>query len=266
MTKRPILAALFALSALPAHALTQEDVLSARLLSGWQTESGTRMAAVELTLAPGWKTYWRSPGEAGIPPSFDFTGSTNLKSVIFHWPRPSVFDLNGMQTIGYHDGVVLPMEIRAKDPSAPVTLRLGMDLGVCSDICLPASLSFDAELGGKGATDPAIRAALADMPRPATSAGLTGIGCAVEPIRDGLRVTAAVDMPELGPDETVVFETKTQGVWVSEATASREGSTLTAVSDMVPPEGAPFALDRSGVTVTVIAENSAVEISGCPAP
>lgn len=266
MTKRPFLAALFALAGLPAHALTQEDVLSARLLSGWQTESGTRMAAVELTLAPGWKTYWRSPGEAGIPPSFDFSGSTNLQSVTFHWPRPSVFDLNGMTTIGYHDGVVLPMEITPKDPSAPVTLLMGMDLGVCSDICMPAALRFEADLSGQGAPDTAIRAALADLPRPAGQAGVTGIGCAVEPIKDGLRVTAAMDLPEQGHKETVVFETATQGVWVSEASATRKGATLTAVSDMVPPEGAPFALDRSGVKVTVIAENSAVEIDGCPAP
>ena len=252
-------------AALPAQALTQDDVLSARLLAGWQTESGTRMAALELALAPGWKTYWRSPGEAGIPPSFDFSASSNLKSVRLHWPRPAVFDMNGMQTIGYHDHLVLPIEVTPLDAAMPVVLRSTVDLGVCKDICLPASVTLDADLSGPG--EPAlIEAALGQLPTPATAAGLSGIGCAVDPIADGLRLTATMALPDQGAPETVVFETATAGVWVSQATAARSGANLVATSDLVPPEGAPFALDRSGVTVTVIAENSAVEIKGCPAP
>ena len=73
------LALLASLAALgPGHATTQDDVLQATLLPGWQTASGSHMAAVDLTLAPGWKTYWRSPGDAGIPPRFDWSGSKNV--------------------------------------------------------------------------------------------------------------------------------------------------------------------------------------------
>lgn len=265
MSIRALLAVLMLSPALPAQALTQDDVLAARLLSGWQTGTGTRMAALDLALAPGWKTYWRAPGEAGIPPSFDFSASSNLASVRLHWPRPVVFDLNGMQTIGYHDHLVLPIEVTPRDPAQPVILRATVDLGVCKDICLPASITLDADLSQNG--DPApIRAALGLLPTAAKSAGLTAIGCAVDPIADGLRLTATMGLPEQGAAETVVFETATQGVWVSQASAARKGANLVATSDFVPPDGAPFALDRSGVTVTIIAENSAVEIKGCPAP
>lgn len=250
---------------LPAQALTQDEVLSARLISGWQTVTGTHMAALDLTLATGWKTYWRAPGEAGIPPSFDFSASTNLKSVRFHWPRPAVFDLNGMQTIGYHDRLVLPVEVTPLDTTMPVTLRATIDLGVCKDICIPASVTLSADLSLPGETG-AIEQALAALPTTAKAAGLTGIGCTLDPIADGLRLTADIGLPEAGGKEVVVFETATSGVWVSQATSARKGAVLTATSDLVPPEGAPFALDRSGVTVTVIAENSAVEINGCPAP
>lgn len=253
------------LAALPAQAMTQDDVVSARLLSGWQTETGTHMAALDLTLAPGWKTYWRAPGEAGIPPSFDFSASTNLKSVRLHWPRPVVFDINSMQTIGYHDHLVLPIEVTPLDATKPVTLRTTVELGVCNDICLPATLTLDSDLSGSGNSAP-IRSALADMPKTAKSAGLTGIGCSVEPIADGMRVTADIGLPDQGGPEVVVFETATSGVWVSQSTSARSGARLTATSDFVPPEGAPFALDRSNLTVTVIAANSAVEIQGCPAP
>ncbi len=266
--KLPMLLAAVALAlppALPAQALTQDDVLAARLVPGWQTGAGTFMAGLDLALAPGWKTYWRSPGEAGIPPSFDFSASTNLKSVRLHWPRPTVFDLNGVMTIGYHDRLVLPVEVTPDDPAQPVTLRATVDLGVCKDVCLPASVTLGVDLSQSG-DGSAIKAALADMPRSATSAGLTGIGCTVDPIDDGLRLTADIGLPDPGGREVVVFETATGGVWVSPSTSARSGARLTATSDLVPQDAAPFALDRSGVTVTVIAENSAVEIEGCPAP
>lgn len=252
--------------ALPAAAFSQEDVLSGDLRTGWQAESGAHMTALHLTMAPGWKTYWRSPGDAGIPPSFDWSGSENLRAVHFHWPRPHVFTLNGMTTVGYKNDLVLPIEVIPVDPSQPVRLKATVDLGVCDDICIPASLTLDSVIAGPGAPDAVIDAALADRPISARQAGLSGIGCAVDPISDGLRITATMSLPAGGGAETVVFESGHSDVWVSEASANRSGGTLTASAEMVPPQGTPFALDRSGVTVTVISANRAVEIRGCPAP
>jgi len=257
---------LLALLPTPALAFSQEDVLRGDIRPGWATDAGTRMTALHLSLATGWKTYWRSPGDAGIPPSFDWSGSENLRAVAFHWPRPHVFELNGLKTVGYHDELVLPIEVTPIDATRPVRLRGTVDLGVCSDICIPAALAFDAVMAGPGAPDPVIAAALADRPVTARQAGLAGIGCTVDPIADGLRLTATMALPPAGGEETVVFESATSGIWVSEADATRKGGTLTAAADLVPPDGAPFALDRSTVTVTVISDTRAVEIRGCPAP
>ena len=253
-------------AAVPVHAFSQDEVLTAAIRTGWQADTGAHMAALHLTMAPGWKTYWRSPGDAGIPPVFNWSGSENLRAVRFHWPRPHVFTLNGLRTVGYKNDLVLPMEVIPVDPAQPVRLRAQVELGVCDDICIPASLSLDAVIAGPGAPDPAIDAALADQPISARQAGLGGIGCAVEPIDDGLRITATMDLPQGGRDETVIFESGLSDVWVSEASASRRGGILTASAEMVPPQGTPFALDRSGVTVTVISDRQAVEIRGCPAP
>ncbi len=224
------------------------------------------MAAVRLDLAPHWKTYWRAPGETGIPPQFDWSGSTNLKSVTLHWPSPEVIVLDGMQSIGYLHELVLPVEVVAVDPSKPVGLRLQMDLGICKDICMPAALSLTGVLDGPGAPDESITVALSNQPSTAAQAGLTDIGCAVSPNDDGLRLAATIGMPRQGDPETVVFETADATVWVAQATSSRVGQILTAQVDLVPQSGAPFALDRSGVTVTVIGQNNSVEIKGCPAP
>jgi DsbC/DsbD-like thiol-disulfide interchange protein len=250
----------------PVLATTQEDVLSATLRPGWQMENGAHMAAVDLELAPGWKTYWRSPGDAGIPPSFDWSGSENVKSVRIHWPAPEVFETNGMQTIGYHDHLVLPVEVVPEDSSRPVYLSVRVDLGVCDKICIPASVDIAADLTLPGAPDEEIKAALAARATPATDAGVSAVSCQVDPIRDGLRLTARLQLPDPGHPEVVAFETADREVWVAAAIASREGGVLVATTELVAPEGTPFALDRSGVTMTVLAQGTAVEVKGCPAP
>ena len=241
-------------------------MLSATLLPGWQTDAGGQMAAIDLVLAPGWKTYWRSPGDAGIPPSFDWSASQNVRAVKVHWPAPSVFDSNGMRTIGYHDRLVLPVEVTPIDPSMPVTLSLRMELGVCDEICLPASLDLATDLSRPGAQDAGISAALTQVARSASAAGVGEVGCTVDPIADGLRLTARLALPDPGSEEVVAFETADPAVWVAAAVTTRQGGELIAVTELVPPEGAPFALDRSGVTVTILSEGGAIEVRGCPAP
>jgi hypothetical protein len=64
----------------------------------------------------------------------------------------------------------------------------------------------------------------------------------------------------------VAFETADRKVWVSEAVTQRQGGELVSTAELVPPNGAPFALDRSGITMTILAAGGAVEVKGCPAP
>ncbi|MEJ6478965.1 MAG: protein-disulfide reductase DsbD family protein, partial [Octadecabacter sp.] len=95
------LAALVALS-VPAAADPMDGVAAFDILPGWRTDRGTHMVAVRISLAPGWKTYWRAPGDAGIPPQFQWDGSQNINAAQFHWPIPEVMNQNGMRSIGYH--------------------------------------------------------------------------------------------------------------------------------------------------------------------
>jgi DsbC/DsbD-like thiol-disulfide interchange protein len=265
MLKAILLPCLLAL-ATPALAQSQAEVLDAALLPGWRMENGHRMAALSLTLAPHWKTYWRAPGDAGIPPELDWTGSQNLKSVTLHWPSPTVITLNGMESIGYLDRLTLPVEVTAADPAKPVSLRLHMRLGVCKDICMPAELTLAAELSGAGQPDAAITGALAKAPHSPAKAGLTAISCNLTPIADGLHLAARLSLPPQGRPETVVFELRDKTIWVESAAARRDGPSLAAAADLVAPKGQPFALDRGDITVTVIGQSHSVEIPGCPAP
>jgi hypothetical protein len=79
-------------------------------------------------------------------------------------------------------------------------------------------------------------------------------------------VTARVRLPDPGRPEVVAFETADRKVWVAEAVTERRGGELISMTELVPPSGSPFALDRSGITMTILAANGAVEVRGCPAP
>jgi len=260
-----LIAALTFLPAIPVAAQSQDDVLQGALLPGWQQDNGNRIVALHLALAPEWKTYWRAPGESGIPPVFDWSGSSNLRAVAFHWPSPDVFDLNGMQSIGYHDELVLPIELVPQDPSQPIDLALNVFLGICKDICVPAELDLTVALDGMGQSDGRIAAALADRPLTAAEAGVGKVTCQAEPIEDGLHLKAQVVLPRQGPSETLVFEVDDPAVWVAQSESSRAGSVISGGSDMVSERDGPFLLDRSAVTITVISKDRSVEIKGCDA-
>lgn len=264
-----LLAAVFAslpLAALAEGSVALEDVAKISVLPGWRTQDGSHMAAFRIQLAPGWKTYWRAPGDAGIPPQFGWKGSRNLKSVEFHWPTPSVHDQNGMRSIGYEGDVIIPVELTPNSADGPdIRLRGQMELGVCHDVCIPVSAKFDAELGRSEVKTPAIVASLKDHPLPAKQAGVETVTCSIEPISDGLRLTAVIALPKLGPDEITVVEFADQTTWVSPAETERQGRNLIVVSDLVPTSGKPFLLQRSDLRFTVLGRDRAVDIHGCQA-
>ena len=130
--------------------------------------SGMQRAGIEIRLATGWKTYWRYPGDSGVPPTFDFSTSENAKSVTILWPAPHRFTDDGGASIGYKGGVILPLHIVPEDPKRPVTLRLAIDYAVCEKLCVPAKGAAKLDLIREStAYDAALAAAEAQVPRPA---------------------------------------------------------------------------------------------------
>jgi len=263
-----LLAALLATSPAVAETVDVAGVTTADIdiLPGWQNADGTHTAAIRVRLQPGWKTYWRAPGSGGIPPSFDWQGSRNLRSVNILWPTPRVFDQNGLNSIGYVTEVTLPLILSRTDPSDPViNLNAEMQLGICHDICVPVEVNLRADLSGSTTRDPAITRAIESQPVSGRARGLTSATCTVEPIADGLRVTARLALPQGNARELAVFELADQSIWVSEATTTRQKGTLTATADLVPANASPFLLNRSDLRITVLGRSPAVEILGCPA-
>jgi len=121
---------------------------------------------VEIKLQPGWKTYWRYPGDAGVPPVFDFADSDNVKSVTVQWPAPVRFADGGGNSIGYKNAVIFPLRVVPQDAAKPVMLRLKLDYAVCDKLCIPAKGKADLLLSkSAGSQDAALKTAEARVPK-----------------------------------------------------------------------------------------------------
>jgi len=249
----------------PVFAGPLDEVVQIDVLPGWRTDAGTQMAAIRLTLAPGWKTYWRAPGEGGIPPEFSWRGSQNVSGLQFHWPVPEVSDQGGMRSYVYHDTVVIPVELTLDSAGQMTVLAGSVDLGVCDEICLPVTLDFAATLPEAGARDGAIVAALVNRPLTEAEAGVGAVTCSVTPMEQGILVTARMTLPSAGGEEAVVIEASDPQIWVSPTETMRAGGVLTASAQMIHVSGAGFALDRGAVRFTVLGRDHAVDITGCTA-
>ncbi|MDX1785495.1 protein-disulfide reductase DsbD domain-containing protein [Roseovarius sp. ZX-A-9] len=249
-----------------AAAGSLDDVLKARVLTGWRMADGTHMAGLEITLRPGWKTYWRAPGDLGIPPSFDWRGSGNLAGVEIQWPTPAALLQDGMTTIGYTGRVVFPLKVLPDRAGRDIRLQGALDLGVCEDVCIPVNLNISATLPRDAQRrDPAIAAALADRPYSATEARVGSVHCTLSPREGGLTLRADIRMPSAGGTEVAVIETDNPQVWVAPAKTTRNGGTLTAQTRLEHAEGRSFAVNRSALRITVLGTSYAVDIQGCPA-
>ena len=159
--------------ALAAHADDaspwQRDGHSAvRLLAGSRS-GAVLLGGIAFQIQQGWKTYWRTPGDSGVPPRFDFSKSDNVEAVTIMWPAPLKFDDGaGGHSIGYHDQIVLPLRIVPKTADKPVTLRAEINYAVCEKICIPVEASVELGFNSVASTEDAnLRAALDTVPKPA---------------------------------------------------------------------------------------------------
>jgi suppressor for copper-sensitivity B len=164
MVKRLFSVARFGLVALVAASFLPQIAYGAEAASAWEAgpKADVRLISattavgelesiplgVEVKLQDGWKTYWRSPGDAGIPPQVDFTGSSNIASTDFRWPVPARFQYYDLETFGYSKKVVFPIDARIERPGEPASLRARVDLLICDDVCIPHTMNVSLDLPG----------------------------------------------------------------------------------------------------------------------
>lgn len=174
VTLRSLLLAAAALAALPgmSHAQDASPWIrqghgQVRLLAG-SRNGPVLLGGINFKLDANWKTYWRTPGDSGVPPRFDFTKSENVEAVTVLWPAPQAFpDGAGGTALGYHNDVVIPLRITVHDPNQPVTLNADIQYAVCEKLCVPEQAELSLPFTSVASTeDSTLSAALDRVPKP----------------------------------------------------------------------------------------------------
>lgn len=238
-----------------------EGSAKVRLIAAGVGADGRIAAGIEIALEPGWKTYWRTPGDAGVAPLIDFSASTNIDDVVIvEFPVPSRYDDGYAVTNVYKDTVVLPVTVTPNDPQATTELVLSLDIGVCAEICIPEhyDLTLDLAPDETDATVDAIlagaRASLPGAPRP----GVLEVGRIERAGGTDKRPVFEVDV--LAPDagEAEVFVEGPVDWYPAVPTLLKADDTRATFSVMFNRLGSKTPIGGNTFTVTVVADGTAV--------
>jgi DsbC/DsbD-like thiol-disulfide interchange protein len=240
---------------------------AARLIAGSQPPGAAAFirAGIEIRLKAGWHTYWRYPGDAGVPPQFDFAGSQNVKQVQILWPAPQRLPEDGGISIGYARDVILPLHIVPQDPNKPVALKLKLDYAVCEKLCVPAEARAELVLGGAPTSqDAALAAAEAQVPK--RHALGEGKALAIRSVRREAGAERSRVVVDVAVPAGAVIDLFAEGPtpqWALPLPTAVEGAAeglkrFTFDLDGAPP-GAKY--DGAAITLTAVGDQGAIEVA-----
>lgn len=235
-----------------------------RLIAGASRPEGAatiHRAGIEIRLAPGWKTYWRYPGDSGVPPRFDFSGSQNVTSVTVRWPAPQRLADEAGTSIGYKHDVVFPLDVVAQDATKPAVLALRIDYAVCEKLCVPADGKAELTLTGKpGEHDGKLAHSAMLVPAPATLGENSALSIRAAK-RDGARVTVDVAAPAGAPVE--LFAEGPAPDWALPIPSPVAGAPSGQQRFAFELDGLPPSTRAEGATLklTAVAGEQAIEVA-----
>jgi DsbC/DsbD-like thiol-disulfide interchange protein len=221
-------------------------------------------AGVEVRLKAGWHTYWRYPGDAGVPPRFDFAGSDNVKAVTVLWPAPQRIPEQGLVAIGYVRDVIWPLAIVPQNPAKPVTLRLKLDYAVCEKLCVPAEGNAELMVKDGSSADAALATALAKVPKQVALG--EGSPLAIRAVRregDGSRSRVVVDLAVPTGTDVALFAEGPAPDWALPVPMAVAGAPAGLRRFAFELDGAPpgAKYDGAAITLTAVAGEHAIEVT-----
>ncbi len=271
---RPAVAAC-ALGLLAGAAASAEDASrwdgdarsAVRLIAGsWPAgTTAPPRAGIEIRLKAGWHTYWRYPGDAGVPPRFDFSGSQNVKAIEVLWPAPRRLLEAGAVAIGYDRDVIMPLVVVPQDRGRPVALRLKLDYAVCEKLCVPAEGQADLRLSpGTSSQEAALATAEARVPKKAALG--EGSPLAIRAVKredGGARPRIVVDVAGPPNGEVDLFTEGPGADWALPVPAAIDGAGPGLKRFAFELDGAPPGAKYQGarITLTAVAGEQAIEVA-----
>ena len=257
------------MAAQDASAWQRETHAAARLIAGspQKTSDGLVLrAGIEIRLDPGWKTYWRYPGDTGVPPTFGFAESQNVKSTTVQWPAPEVFsDGAGGHSLGYVGDVILPLMVTPGDAAQPATLHVRLNYAICGTLCVPGEATLAISLPGKSADDAALAEAEQRVPKRVALGRGSGSALAIlsvhrQPGGAHDRVVVDVAAPAGAPVELYAEgPTPDWALPLPEPVDPKTGPTRRFTFDV---DGLPPGAQAKGaaITLTAVSGDNAIEV------
>jgi DsbC/DsbD-like thiol-disulfide interchange protein len=178
----------------------------ARLIAGKASgglvgAEGAALAGIEISMSPGFKTYWRNPGEAGgVPPEFDFSGSQNVGRARVLYPAPHRTKDKAGENIAYKDTVIFPVLLTPADPAQPMTLNVNAVYGVCKDICIPAEASLSISIPPSPEASDALAAVLKTVPAETANPATDPVLSSWRIEREGAKLKLIMDVANGGAE------------------------------------------------------------------
>jgi DsbC/DsbD-like thiol-disulfide interchange protein len=261
-----------AVSASDVSAWDGDGRSAARLIAGARPSAADAplRAGIEIRLSRGWHTYWRYPGDAGVPPRFDFEESQNVKAVEVLWPAPRRLSEAGLETIGYDHDVILPLWVTPRDPAKPVTLQIKLDYAVCEKLCVPAQSKAALALPvGRSAQEARLAAAQARVPRRVAlgAEGALGAGetLAIRSVRreqGGDRPRVLVDVAAPRGVAVDLFAEGPTDQWALPVPVAVDGAESGLQRFIFELDGAPPDAKYEGVLIslTAVTDGDAIEV------
>lgn len=240
-----------------------EDVRSSvRLIAGANKNGDAQLrAGIEIKMQPGWKTYWRYPGDSGVPPHLDFAGSENLKDVKVLYPAPHLFTDETGQSLGYKEKVIIPLAVSPQQPGKPARLRLKIDYAVCEKLCVPAEGRAELVLGvDESSHNLELAAAESRVPKQVTAAQA---GLTARRVNSGPKPVVIVDLGAPTNQTVELFVEGPTPQWALPIPKPVQATPAGRAQFSFELDGLPPGVDPKGqldLTFTVVTSERAIEV------
>ncbi|MFL2543057.1 MAG: protein-disulfide reductase DsbD family protein [Alphaproteobacteria bacterium] len=132
------------------------DSSKVRLISPYsQNNDKELLIGLQYEMDPGWKTYWKSPGDGGFAQNISWENSSNINNLEVLWPTPEKFQILGLTSLGYQNNVIFPLKLEITDESQDTFVNLQVNFLICKEVCIPgdARVFLEIPAGNKELTD-----------------------------------------------------------------------------------------------------------------
>ena len=249
-----------------AETKSEKSIVTLNYIHGQINENENIEGAIQFTLSPGWKTYWRSPGPFGIPPLIDWSESENIQNIEFFWPTPKIFNQYEIQVIGYENILTIPIKITKFISEEPAFLNLNLEFGVCSNICLLKTAQIKTPLKSQVPLEniDLISKALKTVPTNITDPVFSLSSCVIQKRNDDLVVIYTIqlsELPQSQPSMIIEYASSNNNLENQIIEIKEKNLIVTAsLTNIYKNEG---AIERNRLNAILILKDKGFKIASC---